>query len=534
MAGILSQRTKTFIAVGAGLVLCLAIIAGVGFYTKFTVHGIFELNQERKAEGYYLTEFEWEMLGAAYFLDHCEFVRAFGLLRSIHHKLDTGDGLVRIPTFSSPEDELEFYLDRQNPATGAFMSDASLPLFTFIGPTANMLDFIEELSVRADKPFLLKYPLKFLDAIATPERLVAMLDDVSRVGPIGSRFKPAFVCVAELGGLMRSCERLGVYSFSPQWKKALYDWFYANQDPATGLWGARSRSDGSLVNGGSLTESERVVKLFVDGQGNQLYPEYPLRHVDAIIDSAIDKLVIPMPHDLDELHEWLLARDHGSRFVFRYLWQHASQESHDAVRGLMVDFIRLRFNRYFVKRDGAFSLYPDAASADLDGTGEAIGMYRYLGVMDETVQQRLWGKYEDVVQRLGTVTATRVTDKALRLVAGYPGVNSVRAYAAVPEGQFLNGVRLVYLPVGKGVMDAAAVLPGVRAWLDATPQVMGNWVPKVSIENDLGGVGTTPVPTYEKPPLAELDGLLKKDGLVALVGFDELQAPRCMLVVKGR
>jgi hypothetical protein len=92
-----------------------------------------------------------------------------------------------MPDFTSKEEEFEFYLNLQNPRTGAFMDD-SYPLCTYHGPTENVLLHLEALARGIGRPLRLKYPLKYLDEINTPEKLIAFLDEVSTVGWIASKF----------------------------------------------------------------------------------------------------------------------------------------------------------------------------------------------------------------------------------------------------------------------------------------------------------------------------------------------------------
>ena len=108
-------------------------------------------------------------------------------------------------------------------------------------------------------------------------------------------------------------------------KQAFLQWCYNNQDQATGLWGPRSRGSYTLLNGGDITDSEKMIKLFLDYTGAEIYPEFPLRYREVMFASALKKLSRPMPDDLDELHDWILSQDRGLRFLTRYLWNNASQ-----------------------------------------------------------------------------------------------------------------------------------------------------------------------------------------------------------------
>jgi len=513
---------KRILPIIAGI-LCLALLAGglTIYKTKSRVQELFELNQTRKAEGYYLAEFEFKMLGAAYYLDQGEFLTAWDALEGIHHELATAQGLAKQPVFHDIREKIAFYRSLQNPETGAFFDDVNFPLFTFIGPTANMIEFIEVLSREAGEAFRLDHPLTFLDRIAEPGALRCMLEDCSHVGWIGAKFKTPFVCIAELGELAAQCERLGLYTFSPEWKQTFYEWFYENQDPVTGLWGSRWRDDNTLVDGGSLSDSEKVIKLFVDLEGNDRSPDYPLKRRKQLVLSALAKLTEPAPDTLDELHEWILVKDRGFRFLTRYLWRDASASDRQTAEAYMKRFIHTRFANYFVADEGAFSLYPGAENADLDGTGEAIGMFKYLGTLSPEKQKRIWKHKLECITDRGERTVGSCCTSNLVPVAAPPGVNSVRFYAQDPEGRYLENVIGVWYPFKPEVLDAVDVLSRVRVWAESTPQNMGNWVSREKVLKMIDGA------RIPHAPLLGADAVetLAEYGRVVAVGFDTLQVP---------
>ncbi|WP_147822523.1 hypothetical protein [Salidesulfovibrio onnuriiensis] len=508
-----------------GVVLLLLVAGGYAAYrTKSQVGTIFRLNEARKAEGYYLSEFEFQMLGAAYHLDQGNYLTAFSILDALEHQLETGRGLIKTPKFDTAKQKLEFYRSLQNPETGAFMT-SGFPLFTYIGPTANMIEFIEDLSREAGEQFALNHNLAFFDDIDTPEKLRAFLDDASHVGRVGAMFKTPYVCVAELNALVEQCERLGIRSFAPEWKQALYGWFYEDQSPETGLWGSRWRGDNTQVDGGSLTDSEKVIKMFVDFEGNDLHAEYPLRHHQQLIRSALDCLSTPQPDDLDELHEWIMINDRGFRFLTRYLWRHVSAQDRTEAEKLMEAFIRFRFDNYYVAEDGAFSLYPEAKRADMDGTGEAYGMLQYLGVTSPQKQEKIWGQ---TMVNLGKEKTAAFTLDRLAPVAQMAGVNSVRLYAANPQGRYLENVLGVWYPQQPQVLDAVDVLARIRAWAEKTPQDMGNWVTRESVLNWIGQTRAAAAPVLEKGN----ETILKGRQTMFAMGFDILQRPRCRMTLE--
>ena len=135
------------------LYLVLAIVAALtlalGIFVTWQaskVREIFAANETLKSEGYDLSAFEFELLSAMYFIDHGQYLRGLRRLDAIHDKYVDRQGLVKIPDFASPEERLEFYLNRQNPETGAFYPNGTDPLFAYVGVTANMINFIKVLS----------------------------------------------------------------------------------------------------------------------------------------------------------------------------------------------------------------------------------------------------------------------------------------------------------------------------------------------------------------------------------------------------
>jgi hypothetical protein len=513
------------------VLVTLFIISGItlSVRTKTQIHKIFKLNQQRKSEGYYLSEFEFQMLGTAYYLDHGHYIKALSSLNKIHKKLKTTDGLIKIPEFSNNQEKLEFYKNLQNPQTGAFM-DESYPLFTCFGVTANMIEFLEDLSVQTKKPFGLKYPLKFLDRINTPEKLTVLLDDLSTVGWFGSKFKTPYVEIGELGSLVKEVERLGIYSFTPEWKQAYLQWCYDNQDEETGIWGPRSRSNNKLLNGGDLLDSEKIISKFIDSDGNEMYPDFPLRYRDKMFATAIKKISTPMPDDLDELHDWILTKDRGIRFLTRYLWKNASVKEKEAARKCIEDLVKMRFENYYIREEGAFSFYPHAEHADLDGTGEALGMYKNAGALSWGKQNKLWGDSRDSVINLGKYEVLDITDRDFGLITHYSVINSIRLYRIDPDSNYIKNVETVYYPEDTTVPDLVDLLPGLESWVKHTPQNMGNWVTKENILGTLSDLPFESVPISNKIPLEKANEILQNHGELVIIGFDVLQLPRYKIV----
>ena len=57
--------------------------------------------------------------------------------------------------------------------------DDLYPLCTYFPTTLNLIDHLEYLANTIGEPLQLKYPLKFLEQLDSPEKLRAYLDDLS-------------------------------------------------------------------------------------------------------------------------------------------------------------------------------------------------------------------------------------------------------------------------------------------------------------------------------------------------------------------
>jgi hypothetical protein len=522
----------------AVFVIAVILLIGKGIYVYRSIASvpeIFRLNGKLKSEGYYMAEFEFKMLGCAYYLDKWRYIRAFSRLNELRGQLKSREGLTKAPKFADKKEELEFYLNLQNPRTGAFMDD-SYPLFTYIGPTLNVLYHIELLSRETGEPLRLKYPLRFLDKINTPEKLKAFLDDLSTVGWMGSKFRTPYVEAAELHDYPENMERTGLYTFSPEWKKALLKWFYDNQDSKTGFWGARSWWSGELLNLGDLVSTEKIIKLFADAEGNNLHSEFPLRYKEQMFATTLRKLSEPMPKDLDEVHEWTLTMNRGTRLLTKYLWSDASPENKVKAGKLMENIMRSKFGKCYIEREDGFNLYPGAEHADLDGTGETLGFLDEIGALSSDKQKLLWGPPDKSMTDLGVRDVSELTERDFALIKNAQGVNSIRLYGIDPGiGNYSSNVACIYYPGKTPVPDIMELLPKVLRWVNTTSQSMGNWVTKEQIlHKELAGVKTLPVPVSTgEIPLKPGNEVLRKNRKLTIIGFDVLQIPRYKMTFKS-
>jgi len=523
------QKKRVLVAL---LIVVLLSLSGAGIYVYRTIKSIpqmFKLNEKCKAEGYYVADFEFKMLGCAYYLDKGQYLTALSRLRQLHYQLAYREGLIKVPEFKDNNEELDFYINLQNPQTGSFMDDG-YPVFAYIGSTANVLYHIEYLCQETGKPLQLKYPLRYLDEINTPEKLKAFLDDLATVGWIGAKIRTPYIEACELNGYPEDMERTGLYVLTPEWNKALQQWFYDNQDSTTGYWGARLRSSGQLLDGGDLLSTEKILNIFLNNKGENLYPEFPLRYKNEMFATTLRKLAQPMPENLDEMHEWTLVMNRGTRLLTRYLWHEATPENQNAAGELAKTIVINKFAKTFIPGQGAFGLYSGAEKPDLDGTGETLSYLSEVGALSSERQEYLWGSPEKYINDLGVRSVPGVTDNDINALNDIPGVNSLRIYRTDPQPDYFTGVLGVVYPRQTMVLDATDLIPRLRKWIDSTPQSMGNWVAKESVAQELAGLNIDAAPVFIGGiPLQTANQILKKDGQLTIIGFDVLQRPICSI-----
>ncbi|MGL4369594.1 MAG: hypothetical protein ACRCUT_07980, partial [Spirochaetota bacterium] len=340
--------------------------------------------------------------------------------------MESREGLIKIPHFSNQSEEYEFYLNLQNPSTGAFM-DSSYPLCTFIGPTMNVLSHLELLAEKEGKKVQLKFPLKFLDQINTPEKLKSFMDDLSMAGRIVSMMpQTPYIVIFELNDY-QDIERVNAYHFSAEWKRAMLEWYYYRQDAETGFWGPRARSDGSLIKKGDMDSTYHIAKLFIDDNGRDIYPEFPVKYKDRMLSTLIDKLSDPLPSDHSKQHDWSLSRYRALRLLMKKLWPGMTEKQRENTKSALENSVMIGYSRFYVKKDSSFSLYADEPSADLDGTGEGLSLLKDTGAFSPEEQQRLWNIKESVIDK-GIIGFSCLRENDLATMQNSPDVNSIRIY----------------------------------------------------------------------------------------------------------
>jgi hypothetical protein len=528
------KHKKTVLVIS--LLLGLIVVSGSLFVyrIKTQIKELFRMNKELQEQGYYMAEFEFKMLGLGYLLDRDHYYTAFSKINRLHHQLKTKEGLRKVPKFENKQDELEFYLNLQNPQTGAFMDD-SYPFCSYTGPTGNVLNHLDALAEETGQPLKLKYPLKYLDEINTPEKLDAYLDDVSTVGWLANKFpQTSFHFARDLLSLFNednTIEKHGLYNVTPEWKMALLRWFYDNQDPATGLWGPKTKS--RKLRRKDTMNSASIIKAFVDEEGNNKHEEFPLRYQNELAGTILERAFKPVPKDddLSAWHEWNLDTPKSIRTLTRYLWKGISPANKEKSKEFMEYYIKIQFDKFYVPSEGAFSYYPHGEHATLDGSGGYF-IFKEIGALSSEKQQRLWGKPEQTIIDLGTCKRSRLGADDFALTAKSKGVNSLRIYRALPAYDNLaSNIWAIVYPDKPSVLDIIDLTSKMKHWINTTDQSMGNWVSKEEIKKQLDTVQFEEAPVFEKePPLEQVNSILRENGKIAVVGFDILQVPRYKII----
>lgn len=519
---------RNIIKIVVGITL-FALLAG-GFWIGHVfaaIPAMFERNGQLQAEGYYTGEFEFKMLACAYYLDHGHYITAFRRLAQLQEQLETRQGMIKVPKFADKIAEMNFYLNLQNPRTGAFIDD-SYPDVFYYEPTENIINHLEELAAETGRSIRLRYPLRFMEQFDTPEELTAFLDDLSRVGWIGAKLpKTTFVLTTQFNS-SGEYEDLGGYSLAPGCESALLKWFSADQDPATGAWGPRDRNSGRLIKA-DINSTYRVIKLFIDEQGKDKNVSYPLHHRQKLFATVLKQATLPMPVDSSaaEIHDWNLCQSQGLKMLTQILWKNALPAQQEQARIMMTQLITNRFEKFYRSGEGAFAYYPEVKQASLDGTGTVLSLLQNVGALSVPDRDALWGSPNKTMQDLGEQSVSQISIKNLSAVAAAGQINSIRIYTNWPEQDFYEGIRGIIYPESTPVLDAADLLPRVDKWLKETSQSMGNWTSREELLQEINKREWSDVSVYQgNQGLGPANQLLYKNGELILVGFDVLQVPR--------
>jgi hypothetical protein len=507
---------------GAGLAL--------GMYVRATVKSVprlFKRNAELKAQGYYMAQFEFKMVSVQYYLNEGQYAKAWCTLSRVKHEMETGEGLVKMPEGASPEEQMAFLLEQQDPRTGAFM-DPDYPLFSYISPTLNTVLALDDLARRTGKPLQLKYPLRFLDQIKTPDELRAFLNSLLYLKKPWDRLPGPgpYVVLSELA-YFDVLERAGVYQFSDEWEDALRKFYSETQDPESGYWGARVGGPGKWRQRRDVNSTYHVLALVVDEHGQDRSAKYPLGFADLLARNILASANEPLPDDAAQQHGWCLTQSQGAGIVTRLLWLHLSAAEQAEARADMPIWLTQRY-RLLRPADGGFALYSSAPSSDVDGTSSALKLIRYTGCLPGTWErERLWG----TVLPLPAPVRQEVRAWEDAKLPAISGVNSIRIYQDAPPAgdgyDDANLVRIIYA-TDSPVLDVMDLRQHLAAFLAAGGQMFGNWQTKESLRDqplDLAReIKSVPV-TRGAPDLPRIAGDRPDAARLYAVGYDLFNVP---------
>ena len=518
--------------------LCAGVL-GLGLVVRSTVKRVprlFKRNGELKAQGYYMGEFEFKMLATQFYLNEGRYLEAYRTLARITEELRSTRGLARMPEHATPETQMAFLLDRQDPATGAFM-DARYPLFTYFAPTCNVVEALQRLSRETGRPLKLKYPMRFLDQYQTPEQLRAYLDSVLYLDETSARLPgpgPYGPGASELAGF-DVLEEAGLHRFPEAWKTELRRWFYDTQDPATGFWGARIGRPGRWRQRTDINTTFHILKLVVDEWGNNRSSQFPLRYGGTLARGVLAEVGRPIPADEAEQHDWGLKQCQGAKILARLLWPHLSEADRQEVRRRFRDMLAQSY-RLYRPQEGGFAYYLSDTKADVDGTGLATSVLELMGGLPGTRdRERLWGTASERTL-VPAVQVVSVWQQAK--LPGSEGVESYRVYRDRLPVEPCDGadlLQIVYADGAKG-LDLMDLRQGLARFLGAGGATFGNWTAKqglrdlpLALDREVKAVPVTRG-TFDLGRIARTHPARR----YYLVGYDIVQLPVVAVVVEQR
>lgn len=532
------KRKKTILIVVS---LIIIVFGASGFIIKTRVQTqvkeLFKMNKTLQEERYYMADFEFRMMSVLYYLDKGKYIKALSILSDYHTKLSTKEGLLVLPAFKTNQEEIDFYINLQNSETGAFI-EASAPSFVYWTITENLLNHIEDLHDSTALPIKLKYPLRFLDQINTPETLETHLNDLSYVGWMAPKFPmTSFVFVRELMSCAREdnvLARNNLYSFSPEWKHAFVKWMYNFQDVETGMWGPKNRKSKDLAVR-DLDNTASLLKQFRDKDGNNLHADFPLRYKEELFLSTLEALKEPFPEndDLSNIHAWNLKTSKGMNMLLRYLWKDASEANKKKAQAVFVDITKVKFEKFYVKSEGAFSYYPNAEHASCDGMTNFF--LDNVGALSYKIQKKYWGDPEKNAKDLGMVTLTDDGYSAFNFLDTLTNINSIRIYTTKPNFTSLtDSVWAVVYPKPTVVLDVTEVVPNIVDWIQTTTLSMGNWKSMADIKNQFSSINIKkPLVFKNEFPYNAVKSRLNESTEIYLIGYDILQIPKFVIGFKN-
>ncbi len=514
-------------------VILAAVVAGTGVlgYQAHQVIGsvpyLFRRNAELKADGYYMAEFEFRMLGIVKRLSDGDYLDAYSTLRRLRQQMESGEGLIKMPADRSAKARYEFLLARQDPTTGAFMNP-DYPAFTFIAPTLNVIEALDGLAKELREPLRLRYPLRFLDAIATPEALRAYLDAHLYIGRFWAEHLPGPGVygpgISELA-YVDLLEATGTYHFAPAWHVAFRDWLDATQDPKSGMWGARMGTPRAFETKRDANSTYHILHYLLTDDGADRDPAHPLRHASELAGSFMGAMTAPMPASEDEQHAWSLEQAQATRLLVRRLWGHLDEAGRAAVRAALEVALTERY-RLFDEANGGFAIYP-GSPADVDGTTTALGFIEATGSLPGTPDRvRLWGDIEAPGVDSITVRSPTVIE-----LPDDPVINSFRLYvgSTLTVADHAQPIAVIYPPNKGTVLDVIDLRQSIGRFLAGAGASFGNW----STADSIRGSALHPDSSAPTVPVMRTDHTLgdaigdigKGASDLLFVGYDVFQRP---------
>jgi len=511
----------------------LGILGYFVIHTKNQVKDVFKMNKILQQENYYTAEFEFKMIALGRRLDRW-YEESPLSLNKFHEQLKKRENLIKVPQFQSKEEELEFYLNLQNPKTGAFMDDA-YPMYSYTGPTGNILSHLDILATDLQKPLKLKYPLKYLDEVNTPEKMRAYLTDISTIGWIGSLMpQTTFHHVRDMMSLFLEdsvVHKHNLYTMPPETLEAMIKWLYDWQDPETGLWGPKDKKGKLMIK--DVSNSTSMMKILIDENGQNIYPQYPLRYKNKMLKSFIDYIDFDIPPDseLHLWHEWLLVTSKNIRTIMRYFSNDIDTEE-DKIKNFINFYLDTIFEKFYVREEGGFTNEPYGKHSLLDGKG-AYFIFKDIGAFTPEKQRKLWGEPMKTIKvRKKIEVKNDLTPYHLDFLDSCENVNSFRIFFnEINFNHLFEGVKGIFYNQKKSIPDIMELNSKYENWVKSTSQSVGNWVSKDDIMKELSSLSIpkTPIYAYDDVYGVMLEVWLQNKK-VNIIGFDKMQIPVCEII----
>ena len=252
-----------------------------------------------------------------------------------------------------------------------------------------------------------------------------------------------------------------------------------------------------------------------------------MKYSHKLFETTLKVISEPVPADdeIDELHEWNLKMSKGIKMLLRYLWKDASSEEKQKAITTIEDYIKIIFEKYYVPREGAFSYYPGAEHASLDGTGGFI--FTDIGAYSYEKQKQLWGDPSENIKDLGQFKVAEIKKEDYDLIANDPDINSLRIYRTTPNYENLTeNVYAIVYPHKTPVLDIMELVPKISRWLDSLSLSIGNWTSKEEIKKEYASLNIVEPSVFKDTlPIDSINNLFLKKHELYIIGFDILQTP---------